>query len=350
MSWRRRLTVAALLAGVVLGSAALVGCANLSHWSQAVTGHLGVLRAARPVDDWLADPATQPALAERLRLAQQMRRFATEQLALPDNRSYTRYADLGRDAVVWNAVAAPEFGFTLKTWCYPLMGCAGYRGYFDLQGARAEVAQLRAAGWDAQVIPVPAYSTLGWSAWLGGDPLLNTFVKRDEGELAAQLFHELAHQKVYVPDDTGFNEAYASAVELLGARQWLADKPQALAAFEAGRAGREVFLAKARATRDELAQLYAQELPPDEKRARKQALLRSTVAPIGYERWFASANNASFALLGAYDDLVPAFVQLFKACGSDWPRFHAAVAALAPRTPAERRAALTAPTAPAGGC
>lgn len=346
MRWRRRLAAATLLAGVLFGSAALVGCANLSHWSQAVSGHLGVLRAARPVDEVLADPATPALLAERLRLTQQMRRFATERLALPDNSSYTRYADLGRNAAVWNAVAAPEFGFTLKTWCYPLMGCAGYRGYFDLTAARAEVEALRQAGWDAQVIPVPAYSTLGWSGWLGGDPLLNTFVQREEGELAAQLFHELAHQKVYVADDTGFNEAYASAVELLGARQWLAAKPEALAAFEAGRAQRESFLTQARALRDRLGALYALDLPLAEKRARKQALLRSAQAPSGYERWFAAANNANLALLGAYEDLVPGFVRLFERCGGDWPRFHAAVAALAPLSPVERRARLASDAGP----
>jgi predicted aminopeptidase len=305
-----------------------------------VSGHLALMRAARPVDDWLADPATPPELGERLRLAQAMRRFASERLALPDNNSYRRYADLGRPAVVWNAVAAPEFGFTLKTWCYPLMGCAGYRGYFDQKAAQAEVAQLAAAGWDAQAVPVPAYSTLGWSGLLGGDPLLNTFIRYPEGELAALIFHELAHQRVYVNDDTGFNEAYASAVEGLGARAWLAGRPQALAEFERGRARRAAFLSLARATREQLAALYARELPEAEKRAAKAALLRAVIPAPGYERWFANANNASFALLAAYDDLVPGFERLFEREGRDWSRFHAAVQALAALTPGERRARL----------
>lgn len=318
----------------------LTGCSTLGHWSQAVGGHLEVLRQARPVDDWLADPATPPERAERLRLTQRIRRFASETLALPYNNSYRRYADLKRSAVVWNAVAAPEFGFTLKTWCYPVMGCAGYRGYFDQAAAEAEVAALKAEGWDAQVTAVPAYSTLGWSAWLGGDPLLNTFIDYPEGELAALIFHELAHQRVYVSDDTGFNEAYASAVEVLGARAWLANQPEALAAFERGRARRAAFLAVARATRDELAALYARDLPLPAKREAKAAVLKAVQAPAGYEAWFARANNANFALLAAYDELVPGFVRLFEAHARDWPRFHAAVERLARQAAAERRATL----------
>jgi len=247
--------IRALLA--LLLATGLSGCSSLGHWSQALGGHLAVLGAARPVDDWLADPATPPALAERLRLARQMRAFASVRLALPDNASYRRYADLHRPAVVWNLVAAPEFGFALKTWCYPVMGCAGYRGYFERDAARAEGERLLAEGWEVQVLGVPAYSTLGWSSWLGGDPLLNTFIDHAEGELAGLIFHELAHQRVYVADDTGFNEAYASAVELLGARAWLTDKPAALAAFEAGRARRLAFVTLARTTRERLATLYA---------------------------------------------------------------------------------------------
>lgn len=322
---------------------ALSGCSTLSHWSQAAGGHLAVVRAARPVADWLADPATPPALVERLKLSQQMRDFAVQRLALPDNNSYRRYADLHRDAVVWNVVAAPRYSLTLKTWCYPLMGCAGYQGWFDLARARSEAEALQAQGWEVQVLPVPAYSTLGWSSLLGGDPLLNTFLNYPEGELAGLIFHELAHQRVYVADDTGFNEAYASAVELLGARAWLADKPEAARAFEAGRARRAAFLKLAREGREQLLAAYAK--PEAERAAAKAAVLtalreRAPREAPGYEGWFARANNASFALLGAYDDLVPDFERLFEREGRDWARFHAAVAALKPLAAAQRRANL----------
>lgn len=333
-----------LLAAALLG---LAGCSTLGHWGQAAGGHLAITRAARPVDDWLADARTPADLAERLRLAQQLRDFASRQLALPDNNSYRRYADLGRAAVVWNVVAAPPFGLTLKTWCYPLMGCAGYQGWFDLDAARASAQALQAQGWEAQVQAIPAYSTLGWSRLLGGDPLLNTFIRYADGELAAMVFHELAHQRVYVADDTGFNEAYASAVELIGARQWLADKPEARAAFEAGRARRAAFLALAREGRGRLLQVYAG--PAEARPTAKAAVMaelreRAPREAPGYEAWFQRANNASFAILSAYDELVPAFLRLFDQQGQDWAKFHAAVERLAALPPAERRATLAALT------
>lgn len=328
---------------LAVAALALSGCGAVGHWGQAAGGHLGIVRAAKPVSDWLADPATAPDLADRLRLSQQMRNFASSRLALPDNNSYRRYADLGRPAVVWNIVAAPEFGFQLKTWCYPIMGCAGYQGWFDRDAAQAHADALKAEGWEVQVQPIPAYSTLGWSRWFGGDPLLNTFIRYPEGELAAMIFHELTHQRVYTSDDTGFNEAYASAVELLGAREWLAAKPEALAAFDAGRARRARFLALAREGRERLLAVYA---GPAESRAQAKAAVlaelreRAPKEAPGYEAWFQRANNASFAILTAYDELVPAFMRLFEREGRDWAKFHAAVERLKPLERAERRATL----------
>ena len=334
----RRLLLSASL--LLLG-----GCSAIGHWSQAAGGHLGIVRAARPVPDWLADPTTPPELAERLRLTQQLRDYASAQLVLPDNNSYRRYADLGRPAVVWNLVAAPEFSLSLKTWCYPLMGCAGYQGWFDRDAAQAHADALKAEGWEVQVQAIPAYSTLGWSRFLGGDPLLNTFIRYPDGELAAMLFHELAHQRVYVADDTGFNEAYATAVELIGARQWLAARPEALAAFEAGRTRRARFLALAREGRERLQAVYAG--PTEARAAAKAAVLadlraRAPQEAPGYEAWFQRANNASFAILAAYDELVPAFERLFEREGRDWARFHAAVERLKPLARDERRANLRA--------
>ncbi len=181
------------LAGLLLAAALMSGCAQLGYYWQSARGHLELMSAARPVDRWLSDPATPPALRERLALAQRMRDFSVTELKLPDNASYKRYADLGRRAVVWNVVATPEFSLELKTWCFPVAGCVGYRGYFSEADARAQAQALREQGWETGVYGVPAYSTLGWSNWLGGDPLLNTFIAYPEGELARLLFHELAH-------------------------------------------------------------------------------------------------------------------------------------------------------------
>ena len=199
----------------------LAGCADSRYYLQSVTGHLQLMQVAQPVEQWLADEGTAPALKQRLALAQRMRRFAVSELHLPDNASYQRYADLHRPAVVWNVVAAPEWSLTLKTWCFPALGCVGYRGYFKESEARSLADALKTEGLEVSVYGVPAYSTLGWFNWAGGDPLLNTFINYPEGELARLLFHELAHQVVYVPDDTVFNESFASAVERLGSERWL---------------------------------------------------------------------------------------------------------------------------------
>jgi predicted aminopeptidase len=343
-------TLAAAAAAVCLGT----GCSTVAYYAQSVNGHLDLMQRARPVADWIADPATPPALRERLQLSQELRRFAVHALALPDNASYRRYADLGRHAAVWNVVAAPELSLKLKTWCYPLMGCVGYRGYFDLAAAQAEAQALRAAGWEVSVYGVPAYSTLGWSNGFGGDPLLNTFVNRQEAGLARLMFHELSHQVVYVNDDTAFNESYATAVERLGLARWQAASGRSAEDLQEARR-RDDFRALTQRTRAALAALYASDATDDAKRARKAELLSALRADLaawkvdanspwagftGYDDWVAKANNASLALQAAYDSGVPAFERLFEQQGGDFSRFHAEVRRLAALPAAERRAAL----------
>ena len=333
---------------------ALGGCAQIGYLGQAVGGHLRLAQAARPVDQWLSQPALDPALRERLLLSQRIRDYASSALALPDNASYRRYADLGRPAAVWNVVAAPPFSLQLKTWCYPLMGCAGYRGYFDRGAAQALADQLQGEGWEVQVYPVPAYSTLGWGNWLGGDPLLNTFIREGEGELAGLIFHELAHQQAYAADDTEFNESYATAVERMGARRWLAEhgSAEAAVAYERQRQRRDEFLALALRGRERLAGVYGQDLTPEGRAAAKREAMAAIQAGYrqwrdgpwqgwaGYDGWFARANNAAFGVLAAYHGLVPAFERLFVAQCADWGRFHAEVKRLAGLPRAERRQAL----------
>ena len=346
-------TVAAALVAASLAS----GCSAVGYYAQSVGGHVDLMRRARPVADWVADPATASALRERLLLSQQLRRFAVHTLALPDNASYTRYADLGRNAVVWNLVAAPELSLKLKTWCYPVMGCVGYRGYFDPAAAQAEAQRLRADGWEVSVYGVPAYSTLGWTNWIGGDPLLNTFVTRQESDLARLMFHELAHQVVYVDGDTAFNESYATAVERLGLARWQAASGRS-ADDPAQARRRDEFRAITQRTRAALAALYASDVGDDRKRAGKAVLLaalRDELAALkadatspwagfsGYDDWALKANNASLALQAAYDSGVPAFEQLFRQQGGDFSRFHAEVRRLAALPAADRRAAWPSP-------
>ena len=347
MTTRHRSRQQILFSALVMVVAALaVGCADTAYLLQSTTGHLKVIHAARPVQAWLADDSTPPALKQRLQLAQAIRRYAIDQLKLPDNASYQRFAQLPRRAVVWNVVAAPTYSLTLKTWCFPVAGCVGYRGYFDEQEAKAQADQLRAQGLEASVYGVPAYSTLGWTNWLGGDPLLSTFIHYPEGELARMVFHEMAHQVLYVKDDTAFNESFATAVERLGSAGWLATRasPAAQAEYQAFDARRRAFRALAATTRNTLKDIYASASDSSTATGQQEVLKAAAYAEFRrsyallkdqwsgdtrYDAWVANANNAAFGALAAYDDWVPAFENLFKRHGSDWAAFYAAVRQIA---------------------
>lgn len=340
----------------VLALLALAGCADTAYYLQSARGHLALMHAAKPIQDWLDDPATPADLRGQLQLAQRMRRFAVDQLHLPDNASYHRYADLHRSAAVWNAVAAPPYSLQLKTWCFPFTGCIGYRGYFDEAQAQALAAELRAQGLESSVYGVPAYSTLGWMNWLGGDPVLSTFIRYPEGELARMLFHELAHQVVYVQDDTTFNESYASAVERLGGSEWLRLHASQAARDDYARfdGRRRELRALMLATRQILTAVYADKdnaEPVAQRKARAMDDFHAAYAQLkqqqwqgfaGYDAYIARANNAVFGVQAAYDGRVPAFEALFAREGRDWARFHAAVAALAKLPKPQRDAALDA--------
>jgi len=344
---------AATLAAALAASCLFSGCSTLGYYQQSIAGHVDLMQRARPLDDWLTDPLTPPPLKQRLALAQQLRRFAVQELALPDNASYTRFADLGRNAAVWNVVAAPELSLKLKTWCFPVVGCVGYRGFFDQQTAESEASALRTQGLEVSVYGVPAYSTLGWTNWIGGDPLLNTLVQGSETQLARLVFHELAHQVLYLAGDTAFNESYATAVERLGLARWQAATGRAAERPEVVQRNAD-FRALTRRTREALARLYASEASDEHKRASKAELMagmRADYAALkarpdgawvgftGYDRWFERANNAALALQAAYDGWVPGFERMFEQQGRDFVRFHAEVRRLA-QLPAEQRRAL----------
>ena len=335
----------------------LTACADTRYYLQSIGGHLQMLQAARPVEQWLADAQTPAALKPRLALAQRLRRFAVTDLQLPDNACYQRYAVLHRRYVVWNVVAAPALSLTLKTWCFPVAGCVGYRGYFSEADARAQAQALAQEGLEVSVYGVPAYSTLGWLNWAGGDPLLNTFINYPEGELARLIFHELAHQVVYVKDDTVFNESFATAVERLGSARWLAEQGSAAARREYAEfdARRRQFRHLALATRTRLLQIYqpnqAQALDLSAQLAMKNIAMQAFRDDYvrlkqgwggysGYDAWVAGANNAAFGAQAAYDELVPGFDALFEREGRDWGRFYAAVRQLAQQPAAQRAQAL----------
>jgi predicted aminopeptidase len=344
---------------VLLATSLLAGCADLGYYWQSASGHIGVMRAARPVPQWLDDPATPAALKAKLELTQRIRRFAVTELHLPDNPSYTGYADLHRNAAVWNVVAAPPYSLTLETWCFPVAGCVGYRGYYDEAQAKAEADAQRAQGREAAVYPVPAYSTLGWLNWAGGDPLLSTFIGYPEGELARLIFHELSHQLLYVSGDTLFNESFATAVERIGGARWLSTEAGEAARAEYAQydARRQQFRALTFATRRRLQAVYTSPQAKAKDWAAVEAMKREAMDAFradfaalrkgwppqrqaAYDAWAARANNATFGAQAAYDDLVPGFEALFEREGRDWPRFYAAVRKLAALPKDERHAAL----------
>jgi predicted aminopeptidase len=315
------------------------GCAQVGYYAQSVRGQLEIWRREKPIEAVLVDAESPQALREKLGLALKVREFASAELALPQNNSYRRYADLGRPYVVWNVFAAAEFSLQPVQWCFLMVGCVSYRGYFARTDADAFAAAAAARGHDIHVGGVPAYSTLGWFA----DPVLNTFVSYPAAELARLIFHELAHQVVYVKDDSVFNESFAVAVEREGLKRWLArhGSVQDRERYEKMQDYRAGFLALVQTYRERLASLYLQPIAPEAMRAAKRQLfdgMQRDYAQLkaswggfaGYDRWFAqSPNNALLASVSIYTQRVPAFEALLAEHGGDLPKFYRAVGALA---------------------
>jgi predicted aminopeptidase len=348
----RRFAWLVLMALWVCSSAA---CSTVSYYSQSVAGHWSLLSLAKPVDDWLADTQTPEPLKEQLRLSQQLRDFAVSHLHLPDNASYRRYAQLPRSAAVWNVVAAPELSLKLHTWCLAVVGCVGYRGYFDPAQAQALATQLRSQGLEANVYPIPAYSTLGrLPGKFFSDPLLSSFIHYSEADLARLIFHELAHQVAYAPGDSAFNESFATAVERLGVARWLAQRPTSLAGqqFDQHQERRAQFKTLARQTRAQLDAVFQAPLTDEQKRQSKaqiMAQMRTAHQALkedvwngfsGYDTWVYQANNAALGALGLYDDLVPKFEHLFQVSQENFEQFYLEVNRLAKLPRAERYQAL----------
>jgi predicted aminopeptidase len=333
------------LVGVALTCLGLPGCYLL----QASVGQLELISAREPIAEVIARPDTPQPLRERLDYVSRARRFAADSLGLPDNGSFTGYVALNRPYVVWNVFAAPEFSVEPRSWCFPIAGCVAYRGYFKEADARDYASRLEREGDDVYVAPVAAYSTLGHF----DDPVLSTMLAYGDVELAGLIFHELAHQVVYVAGDSAFNEAFATTVELEGVRRWLAslDRPQDLESFRRSRARAESVVSLMVATRQRLERLYASGLPPDRMRQAKaeeferlradfDALRAHWPAGVNLERALgAPLNNARLVAVATYEECVPGFTRMLTEAGGDLPRFYREVKSIS-RKPAEERSAL----------
>lgn len=334
----------------LLVSVTLSGCASLGYYAQSVGGQWELWHKRRPISTVLAAPDTPTPVRNKLQAVLRMRDFASRELALPDNDSYRSYADLQRPFVVWNVFAAKPYDTTLQQWCFPFAGCVGYRGYFSETAARSYARELNSQGLETYVGGVAAYSTLGWF----DDPMLNTVINRSPARIAGLIFHELAHQQLYVKGDTAFNEGFATTVELEGVRRWLAahgDEAQRRA-YAQFRRRQDAFVDLVVQSRDRLQALYDKGLSEAEKQAGKRAIqahLRQQYQQLkqqwggysGYDAWFAQdLNNAQLAAVTTYRDQVPAFQRLLARVGGDMAAFYRACAEVGDMPFKERRVAL----------
>lgn len=340
--------------GLILG-----GCIEWGYYRQAVSGHWDLLSKRQSIDRVMADPATPEDLRARLELVLDIRDFAGRELLLPDNRSYRSYADLGRPFAVWNLVATPELSLDPLTWCFPVAGCVPYRGYFDQDAARQFAAGLKADGYDVQVYGVAAYSTLNWF----DDPVLNTFIHYQEAELAGLIFHELAHQQLYVKNDGTFNESFARTVELVGVERWMQARGQAepLALYQSRRKRHQQFIDLLLSTRRQLQSIYRGSAPEAQQLLAKndiieqfrldyQDLKQQWQGDSRFDRWVdRPLNNAHFAQVATYHQDVPALRLLLQQHNHDLRQFYAAAAELARQPAGQRRQKLDAMAGKAQG-
>lgn len=324
----------------------ITGCESLHYYTQALSGQLSILGKRQPIHHLISDPNTSPDLKERLETVLELRNFARDALCLPVKDNYLSFADLNRPYALWNVYAAPEFSLAPKTWCHPIVGCMAYRGYFTKQNADDDARRLEREGLDTFVGGIAAYSTLGWF----DDPVLNTFIYRSNIKLAALIFHELAHQLLYVKDDTTFSESLATAIEQEGLRRWLGAEgnPKAFDAYMCDYRRHQEFIGLVMTYKYRLESVYAEELSVSDKRKAKASIfaeLRKDYKHLreqwngyaGYDTWFGQRlNNAKIITVSTYHDLVPAFTGLLQSSGNDLELFYAKCRDLAKKPHPER--------------
>ena len=320
-------------------SSLLISCETVNYYSQAARGQLHILSSRRAISDLLADATLDTELKEKLRLAVALKEFAVNELGLPPTENFNTYVELDRDHVVWNVFAAPEFSLSPINWCYPIAGCVSYRGYFDEENALRYASKLKQEGFDVYTGGVDAYSTLGWF----DDPLLSTVMNRADYQLAGLIFHELAHQVVYLKGDTTFNESFATAVEREGVKRWLqsVEKTQLLSSAQQDQARQSQFLQLVLSYQEKFDDLYAQQLADSEKRSLKTGLqdaMRNEYEQLkiawegyaGYDSWiYSSLNNAQLSTVTSYNGLVSFFNNELDSVDGDLAEFYKVAVKLA---------------------
>lgn len=321
-----------VLACIALSLLFLPGCAGPSYYTQAISGHLTLMGEREDIRVILDREDTDPELQSKLRLALEIRSFATQNLGLPDNGSYSEFVQTGKKAVSWNVVAAPEFSIHAKKWCFVVSGCVPYRGYFERNKADKFAQKMRGKSFDVTVSPAIAYSTLGWF----DDPLLDTMLQYSDEQLAAFIFHELAHQALYVKGDSVFNETYAGFVEEVAVREWLqaSKREERLPHWQSMEKAAIQFNRLLMNTRNRLAEEFASGHSEETMRNNKQAIFADMKSEYQdmvrgqwggqdhFKSWFSGAlNNARLALINSYQGGVCAFAKLYETAGRDFHRF-----------------------------
>ncbi|MEE8060029.1 MAG: aminopeptidase [Pseudomonadales bacterium] len=336
---------------ILILSPLLAGCETAAYYSQAVQGQWSLWWQRQPIEELVADETLDPELKQRLQQVLDIREFAYKQLGLPNNNTYRYYSDLHRSAVVWNVFAAEEFSVIPKQWCFPIAGCVSYRGYFSEQAAKDYADKLARQGYDTYVGSVAAYSTLGWF----DDPVLNTFIHYDEAHLAGLIFHELAHQQLYIPGDTTFNESFASTVEVAGIERWLAhqQRPELMDVYLHRQRLSRDFIATLLQGRKSLEKLYQQDIHELQKRQRKQHIIDELVTQqypafksrwngvTHYDKWINhSLNNAKLSTLASYHQWQPALQRILFESEGDLTVFYQRVEQLAQQAKEQREQTL----------
>lgn len=350
LSFLVNLTMRIIVTLILLISVSLMAaCQSLGYYAQSARGQFQLYNQSKPIDNWLSENSADEKLKEKLHWIQQVREFASEELKLPKNKSYTEYADLDRNYVVWNIFAAPKLSLKPHRWCYPIVGCQAYRGYFSRQDAVDFAEKLKSQDFDVSLGGVRAYSTLGWF----NDPVLNTFINYPKNDLAGLIFHELAHQQVYIKGDTVFNESFATLVEIKGVEKWLLEHAtqDELLSYRQSQEFDNAVVKLILRHKQALEGIYNSQLP-DEVKIKQKALVFaalkreyaklkqvSEMPDSSWNRWFTrDLNNANMIAIGSYYDKVDAFNKIYENVEGDFSAYYSEVKKLAKLSTVKREA------------
>jgi predicted aminopeptidase len=326
---------AGVLVVAILASSA-IGC-QAGYLIEQGVGQIGLTWRRVPLDDPDLLASLDAEERRKLEWIPRILEFARSELDLDPGDSYTTYLDTAGEPISHIVVASHPLALIAYEWCFPIVGCVPYRGHFDLEDAETLAAELREEGWEVEIRPVDAYSTLGWFS----DPVLSGMLDRSLAGLVDLLIHETLHHTLYIPGSTDLNESLATHVAHEGTRRFfaahseLADEHEMKALQRSQRSERLYTEVLAR-LRDDLDTLFRGSLSDDEKRRRKTELMATAKASLdalygkadatdaetdaesGDEQGgFRAPNNAFVLSVDRYHGYLPALRRLQAESGGD---------------------------------